>query len=80
MLSRFMLKYLPWLISAQEFSVIKPHVSVDRFVYFKTMHHVNLDEIKHCLDFKGPFPLMIEKYNLIVLVWNLFYFFAFMYN
>ena len=51
-------------MSAQEFSVIKPHISVYRFVYFKTMHHVNLDEIKHYLDFNGLFPLMVEKYNL----------------
>jgi hypothetical protein len=60
-------------MNAQEFYVIKPHVSVGRFVYFKPAHHVNLDEIKHYLDFIGLFPLSLHD---LVLVRNRFYFFC----
>ena len=60
-------------MNAQEFDVIKPHVSADRFVKFRTMHPVILDEIKHYLDFIGLFPLSLHD---VILVRNRFYFFC----
>ena len=60
-------------MNAQEFDVIKSHVSADRFVNFRTMHHVTLDEIKHYLDFIGMFPLSLHD---VILVRNRFYFFC----
>lgn len=67
-------------MNAQEFDVIKPHVSADRFVNFRTMHHVTLDEIKHYLDFKGLFPYMIEKIQFNHFYRNPVLFFVFFYK